>query len=679
MSPKLLTYLFLSTAIISTMDFCFAMEPEEEDRFPSPRLINEEQNSPEALELEQLKRQNKELERKLQELERENKEFERKLQEYKMFVNHLSEACRIENILEKIENLSKFTALIQNHIQLVSNLDYKSDYIRLWAVALRQKGIAFFNYSSLVSPDESGFPLAKSNLPSKFLESQNLLRESVSALRESYKICRQLPQTLEYQTETQATLEDFDRALLTLGLSYRIAAAFEKDSAKIIQFCSVAFKTIKERERHLPKEELRKFLKDGLAATSNIYGDIITSCAEHFKEEPSLKAYQTLIKNADLLKDILDLSTDHLLSCPLIEQCLIVPKQSIKANHGMQKRQQNVKSKQSKLSPKDLTIHPNIPNKLPPVLDPDAFLTLLWSTYSGIQKGASNMILNLKTTNETLKVTYQSKGNEHLKLAVDAYKKHVYKGEYQGNSHEENYVCAILDSLAGNDKPIKDFHDALRQERKKQQEEATAKKIRQQQENQAEEKRKFDEECQATQRQTIQEKLTKNQNSTNETFLSSPFVEQGFEPFNASENKQGEASLKPKKPRVKTHGNPDPSRAAQKSLSKSSMVQGNESPEKKYAIVALDYDDHHVYLSLIGEVYNRKISSLQVQRLLAALHCKITPGKGSHQKATAHNHQVSIIPPWDGDHIPDYYRLELMNYLLHSIGIDPESVKVKRT
>lgn len=671
MSPKLLTYLFLSTAIISTMDFCFAMEPEEEDRFPSPRLINEEQNSPEALELEQLKRENKELERKLQELERENKEFERKLQEYKMFANHLSEACGIKNILEKIENLSKFTALIQNHIQLVSNLDYKSDYIRLWAVALRQKGIAFFNYSSLVSPDESGFPLAKSNLPSKFLESQNLLRESVSALRESYKIYFQLPQTLEYQTETQATLEDFDRALLTLGLSYRIAAAFEKDSAKIIQFCSVAFKTIKERERHLPKEELRKFLKDGLAATSNIYGDIITSCAEHFKEEPSLKAYQTLIKNADLLKDILDLSTDHLLSCPLIEQCLIVPKQSIKANHGMQKRQQNVKSKQSKLSPKDLTIHPNIPNKLPHVLDPDAFLTLLWSTYSGIQKGASNMILNLKTTNEMLKTAYQSKGKEHLKLAVDAYKKHVYKGEYQGTSHEENYVCAILDSLAGNDKPITNFHHALRQERKKHQEEATAKKIRQQQENQAEEKRKFDEECQATQRQTIQEKLTKNQNSTNETFPSSPSAKLGFE---FSEIPK-EPAVQPNKIRHKTRGIADPSRAPQKSIPNKPLI--NDAPKEKQVIVTLGYDDHQVYLSLIGEVYNRNISSLQIQHLLMALHCKITPGKGSHQKATAPNHQVSIIPPWDGDHIPDYYRLELMNYLLHSIGIDPEQVKVK--
>jgi hypothetical protein len=274
-------------------------------------------------------------------------------------------------------------------------------------------------------------------------------------------------------------------------------------------------------------------------------------------------------------------------------------------------------------------------------------------------KEASQMVGQFLTDNQMLKQAYETKAHGHLESAYKAYKGRIYENEYAGDPEKERqFILATLESFVGNDGPLRDFYCGLHQERRENQRQSIvcgiteARRTAQLQERLVKEQTRD------------QEQARQNKLKTETTTTTTVPEMHAFE-----DNGKGKEKYKAPEKRVKEKRHffgPMPKPADPQNEAINAPIR---------QVISLDADNYYVFQCLTGGTYNRHITLEQVLTLLGkGLHCGFSLAGGSHNKATAPNHQMWTIPPaWNGP-IPDHYRSQLMKFLLDKMDIDPDDV-----
>jgi hypothetical protein len=491
-------------------------------------------------------------------------------------------------------------------------------------------------------------------------------------MRESHKIFSGLSTTLENQKETSTSLSHLGSILSQLSSAYSVSANIEKDHNKIMDLHLLALplemesyniKKTLERDNDV-KVKLMLALRQSLL----IHNTIASNTINVFQEPNTFSKYTSLMKNINILDKILTLFTNHLLNGPVMIDWSAQPE-------SQKKQSKNHNSNVFAITPSSF-------KGFPAVLNKETHMLLLWSTYCGMLKGASNTILNLQGVNEQITAMYKTKGEEHLNLALKTYRKKIYKGKYEKNNKKEReFMIARLESLAENEKPLNDFYAKLRQEHNERREHAIAQMIRTEQaERKQEEDRKKREagERIAAKERSVKQRALKSEQYVSASLEGHSSTDSTFELINSSIQPEGEPYTQ-KKVRVKTR--PDETHPPFVPTPKIPKIE-KEIIVIEPLVVTLGTQDYYVFQCLIGDKYDRNITLKKVIDLLQNKHtfnCKITnaTGGGSHRKATAPNNKEWTIPPaWDGP-IPSPYRHELMDFLLVNMGICEGLLEVK--
>lgn len=565
-------------------------------------------------------------------------------------LNRYNNTLKMKDSLEKAQSFGAIAHHLELNmpevLKIKDSLSIET-FLEFIACSLRQQGIVLNNVAlSLPQPET---PVEKR---------VGLLQEAADVMRKSYKTYKGL-NTPKNQKEASISLNNLEPILSQLGLGYSLCADGEKDPFKIIDLHIKALSLGKESysiNKTLEQEDqIKRQLMLALRQGFLVY-DPILSNINIFIEPDTFAKYQTLTKNINLLEKVLSLFSNHLLDAP------------IKIDWHLES---NFKSKKKYTKPQSqgpFSISETTLKKLPPVLTPENYMCLLWSTYSGMLKSASNTVVNLVGANEQLTALYKAKGQEHANLAIKTYRENVYQGEYKNNPEkEEEFIFAQLENLAENEKPLIDFYAKLRLEREKRREKAIAQMIRDEQEE-----RKNKEEVQ--QKREAEERKALEERAAKQSALQTSALPEASHPYELvfSCEEKIEACVQ-KKVKVKTRGEAHP--LFREIIEKDQQVIAIE-PK----IIILDPKNYAVFQSLVGQVYNRHITRDNVTTLLQkGFSCKIehATGGGSHGKATAPNNCVWTIPPaWSGP-IPALYRSELMNFLLVDMGMVEGLLEVK--
>ncbi|MBA3813272.1 MAG: hypothetical protein H0X26_02075 [Alphaproteobacteria bacterium] len=623
MNRKFFITLSLTSALLTTMHPCMAMEKGDDDVPHHTIYIKEDPNNYIITLAQQ----------------------SRKLYE---------KADKMKDSQEKANSFHEVITFLEPHMPTLLNINdplTTETFTQLIACSLRSQGIVLHNLTRLY--------------PTTPMQKQvDLLKDAVKVMRESHKTYSNLCPTQENQTEAFTTRSHLSIILSQLGLGYSLCANTEKDPIKIIDLhlaalsCgneSYKLKKIQEQEDEV-KVQLMLALRQSLLIHNKIASNITI-----FQEPDTYQKYTTLTKNIDCLDKLVTLFTQYLLNSP------------IKINWYTTRELPSQKKQSQIKATNTFTITPAAFKGLPAVLSQETHTLLLWSTYCGTLKGASNTILNVKGVNDQITAMYKSKGQEHLDLALKTYREKIYKDEYKNTPEkEQEFIIARLESLAENQTPLNDFYAKLHQDHKERRERAIAQMIRQEKQERQRHK-EIKQKREAEERRIAEELIAKQQalklqkEGASSVEFSASFEKQILEIPNSSIEPEIENCVQ-KKSKVKkrpdeTHPPFIPIIEKEKNI----IV-----PQPK--VIMLSPQDYYVFECLTGKVYDRNITQKNVIDLLEkkkGFNCKITnaSGGGSHRKATAPNNKVWTIPPaWEGP-IPTPYRQELMEFLLIDMGI----------
>lgn len=646
MNRKFFIAISLTSALLTTMHPCSAMEEETEENMSHQKQLDEFCKASDA-------------------------------------AHQLMEKSKImEDSLEKANLFAAYAALLESNMPVNFQEFMESTTFRI-AGALTEQAKTLANIAGYVNPtmprgqlhgDEIIDALSKDMA---LQERVNLLIQARDIMRKGQKYWDLLPPTEKNQQAILHFLNRLEEIYNSLSLVSGPCLAKEENPLKFINVASNAITAAKESYALKPmKNKIRPFetlLLLSLRRNLAIYFDIISSNVSIYQEVDSFKKYSSLIRNVELLKELLTFFEEYLLKTP------------ITINWYDEKYLWSEEKRKSKKTEDLFSLSPSVFKGLPAVLDPATCMTLFWNTYCGILTGAGHTILNLRPANENLIIHYQKKGDEHLDLAIQLYREKVYKEEYKNNpDKEQEFILARLASLAENEKPLKDFYAKIRQEHKERREHAMAQMIRDHQEEvqrQKEEKQKRQtEESKTTERYLAQQRAFKAEQLANSS-QSSSSSEQQFEFYISSpEISNKTCPIKPDK--VKTR--PDETHPLYFPIEeKDNVKKDNKVVEIKPKIITLNSNNYYVFQVLIGDDNikakdaKKTITYQEVITLLEkGFSCKITHG-GNHRKATAPNNREWTIPPkWDGP-IPRPYQLELMQFLLEDMGINEGLLEVK--
>lgn len=475
----------------------------------------------------------------------------------------------------------------------------------------------------------------------------NYLCEALTCLNESYSFYRKLqPQG----KQTQVSLLNYVTAMNNLAMAYIVCAEKEKSPAEKISTYLKSLKAFKDSYQLKPTmgkiEDAQKGLMLALKEGSDVYYNLALH-SDIYQEPESMQKYQSIVKNMTLVKDILVLFENYLTdSFVPFEWELVEDNPSHKTS----------RRGRAKASPSKET------KPTTPLLNPEDCVPIILSTYCGMLKRAGDTITQLQTDNPLLMKMYQEKGRVHINLANNIYKEKIYKGEYAHDPEKvDTFILARLEALAGNEEALRVFYRTLTQDYQHRQRQVIVRHIRtEQEERQCQEERErhlAEEIAQRRQAHLNQLKLSKTMSTTTTTDLH----EVEYQP--EEKYQVIEPRLKPK-----THGTPYSPPPVETKQEEAAVINKQ--------IITLDPNSYHVFQSLTGKNYDKNITLKQVLQLLKDLKCTLSLAKGSHNKATAPNSQIWTIPrPWDGP-IPGYYHGQLMEFLLHDMGITSEELKV---
>ena len=303
-----------------------------------------------------------------------------------------------------------------------------------------------------------------------------------------------------------------------------------------------------------------------------------------------------------------------------------------------------------------------LPNR--PILSPQDFKMLIATLYCGLLKEASLTLHSfaMSSPSQSLKDLYLQKSKSELTIAIHLFKKDIYQQDYKNKAElEQQYILAFLADLTCNPLPLKEFYRQLHKQHRDERHQRHILKIKEQQAKK--------EQLLKTQ-EAQKEKLQLPRETRIAEEHSSSIAGQTNDPYPSSTGVVPKSTYKlmETKQKVKTWGIANPPSLAQATL----PTIPKEMLTQK---IKLSKEDYTVLEGLTGGHMNRNIPLKAVEKLLSSLQCTLTTeSKGTHQKATAPNGQIWTRPkPWKGP-IPDYYRLQLNDFLQNRMGIDPALV-----
>lgn len=473
------------------------------------------------------------------------------------------------------------------------------------------------------------------------------LSRAVNCLKESYDLSRKH----RLLTENPICLDNYTDALLSLAKGSSLYAERATDFTKKASAYLTSVKTLRTLCQLKYTAEVRKEFHLGIERAvvggSDLYYQIVST--NIFQEPESNEKFKCLTQNITLLENLLLLFEHGLADAP---GWSVKEKRPSQQTNGKGKR----KVKKSTSAAKWVSF-----------LNPEDCVSVIASTYCGMLKAASNTVTQLPTNNTTLASIYQSKRQELLNCALSTYKEKVYKGEYANNPEKVGgFILARLEALAENEEPIKNFYRTLRQDYQERQRLAIVHLIKAEQA----ERQIYEERERQRAEENVQERKTRLNSlelRTEKAKATTPTTLelQGFD-------RQPEEKYKVTEPRVKpkTQGTPY--------LTSPTETRLEEILTINKQTITLEEDDYRIFQSLTGEIYDKHITLKEVLHLLeGGFKCTLSLATGSHNKATAPNNKMWTIPrPWDGP-IPGYYHGQLMDFLLHDMGIVSGELEVQ--
>lgn len=553
-----------------------------------------------------------------------------------------AEAKSMHVPLDKATQYGEVINLLQPYVndmkmweQNVALKDLLSPMIKILADSYHQKGEILYQIGCSLKPTPQHI---------------DHLCQASSCLKNSYKLYYKLH---PHDQNVHSSFLNFTTTLYHLGMSYCLSAEKENDPFKKISTLLKSLKVLKDSYALNPSSEKKEWCYKSLMIALKEGSCIYLNSASGFylfQEAEPMRNYQYLIKNVNLLKDILDIFENYLIDP-------FVPYEWTVVEHATLQQLCRQRRGIARAHPS-----PQLQQKLP-VLNPQDCVPIISSTYCGMLTRASHTIKHLQTDHPTLSTMYQEKGQEHLDLAFQLYKEKIYKDEYAHDAERADaFISARLEALAGNDEPIKTFYCTLRHDYHHRQRQVIARQIKaEQEERRIHEEKEHELTEQKAQRQQSRLKRLDLSSGTTTTSLDPLIFESG-----------PEEKYKAPTPRVKskTHGTPSSPPSLETKEAETLLIN------KK--TILLEPDNYYVYQSLTGEIYNKNITLKQVLHLLTNLQCTLSLGKGSHNKATAPNNHIWTIPPsWDGP-IPAYYHGQLMEFLLHGMGVVSGELEVQK-
>ncbi|MBW8309253.1 MAG: hypothetical protein K0M45_06410 [Candidatus Paracaedibacteraceae bacterium] len=552
-------------------------------------------------------------------------------------------ACNTEDPVEQIKEFDNLVSLMDLIIPK-DNVKKEKEGARiarqLKVLCLKQQSTILYNLSvkkaiiNLSDLQKSADLLDESYAMANELNDLNLLQQLQKALA---LVLKELALAEATQGEKE---EDFQKSL----------PLFDTSIANIHK--SVAILPLPETRTHLSTIMSLSLLK-AVQACDHICLQAIELYQQIDKSNLHYKHVTALINLGRLLLDFTD---KHYIKSPTIDFYLST------SSPSMTKKENGKKKIQKKTS-----TYSNIP----PVLNPQDFRRLILTTYCGLLKEASttlNMLANSANVQQ-LKDLYLQKGNTHLETAIDLYKQNIYQNDYENKPEDEQlYIQASLEDLADNPIPLTNFYRQLHKKRKEEQHQRHVNHIKAHLHAKKEKELKIQQEQEELLPPSKESKYLTKKNQTMDAPFSIPYLTVNME----GSSQETFKAIMPKE-KIKTRG------MANLPLSLEKLSLSSEKEEKSLETIRLSADNYMVFEGLTGGSLNRNISLHAVETLLASLHCTLSSdGKGVHQKATAPNGQMWIRPkPWKGP-IPDYYRLQLNDFLQNKMGIDPEIVATSK-
>lgn len=607
MNHKSIIALFLSATLLSTSQLCFAMEKEQDEESKHIMVGFDDAN-----------------------------EFITTLS--KTVHTMHDKALAMKYSIEKAEAFGQIVKFLELNMPGIREINdpLTTELLTLFlAFNLRYQGATLHNCALI---DEKATPESRIQLS----------KNAVDLLRKSCKIYNELGNKPQIKEEAAIASGDLADILGQLGAFLSVYASKTKSVNEIIKLHTIALANGKEAYEIKKTSDLETALKtqlklalfQGFAAFCTIISDI-----KIFKDSDTQTKYNTLIMYSNVLNNNIKLFNDYLINPPV--------KINWRAINDTKTQKKSPKTKVRNA----LAIPDSAFEGLPKVYSPEEYVIYMWSTYCGVLKGASNTVANLVGVNDQISALYKAKEAEHLEQAIQAYHDHIYQGEYKNHpTKETEYILASLESLAENEKPLRDFYSKLRKERRDHDISQVIREGKEKREREETAKKKIYEE----QRKAIEERANKQRalHATTTSESTSPHELPSFD------EKEIEPCIQ-EKMKKKTRGE------AHTPLLQ--IIEKEKAPltvEPK--IITLNSENYSVFQCLTGEKYDRNITLEKVLTLLkTGFSCKITnaTGGGSHRKATAPNNYVWTIPPeWKGK-IPAPYRNELMNFLLVNMGI----------
>jgi hypothetical protein len=304
--------------------------------------------------------------------------------------------------------------------------------------------------------------------------------------------------------------------------------------------------------------------------------------------------------------------------------------------------------------------------------------SLLTAYFKAVMSAAEGMnFLKESSTDDRMKAFYAQTGERYKAAAIEAYREHVYKGEYASNPQRESaYILAQVRDRIGDAHPLIDFYVTLHQERQRQKQEKRERNTREkqlkieviqagQEERRVREIRELEEVNQRQKEAETSSKIIK-------AGATRPTSEPLFEVF-AMENRGGREKKEPvvisknEQRRLDREG-----KGKEKFVEEDNQSFEEEEPNE----IVLDSPTYETFQCLTGQSVDRNVTLSDVVKLLTELRCIIKPG-GNHIKAKAPNGGAWTLPPeWDGP-IPAPYRAELNEFLQGTMDIDPQFVVLK--
>ncbi|WP_010298955.1 hypothetical protein [Candidatus Odyssella thessalonicensis] len=378
----------------------------------------------------------------------------------------------------------------------------------------------------------------------------------------------------------------------------------------------------------------------------------------------NLKHYQKLGKILPLIDKLVSLFDQHYItSSPINFQLYLPAITQTKVKRALRNRQAPARNSQAR-SP-DLS-----------KLNPHDFQALLYALYCGLLKEAH-------ITSESIAQTKQSEkkrgphlqhAQQYLSKAITLYKDHFYQQEYADNPEvEEAFIIACLEDLRGVGDSLSVFYARLRQEKQQRRAVETAATKAPELGSSLTDKGKEKEEPTVSPQEVD---LAPQPPLPPSAAVSAQPATDSVIPSNFRPLMPVRQANKSKRNRIRRSAELQPTSplSAPQSSVATRKMKGTNLPKQENKRVRLSLEDYNIFAALVGKVVNRSISLNAVKKLLVSLGCTIAEGKGSHQKATARNGQMWIIPQaWDGP-IPHCYRHQLNKFLQDKLSINPDKV-----